>query len=66
MKKQETNLKRRFFLLSAGAGGAAATAAVVGSVAPQVVKETVVPEMKQAAEAGVSEHMKNYYRTARI
>lgn len=68
MKNQQADLRRRHFLLSLGAGtaGAAATVvAVAGKGAPAVAEG-----LKSAAEAGpargVSEHMRNYYRSARV
>lgn len=71
MSENKTKLSRRNFLLSLGAGGAAGAAAVAavstGSAVP------AVPAVQEAAKAaatgeraGVTEHMRNYYRTARI
>jgi hypothetical protein len=65
MKETRTMLSRRNFLLAATAGTAAAAAAVVAK------KDT---EKASAADAGkptgkgyqASEHVQNYYRTARI
>ena len=64
--KKEANLKRRNFLLTAVAGSAGAAAAVATVVgAPQVLPESVKPATS-AGHSGVSAHMNNYYRTARV
>jgi len=61
----QPRVSRRNFLLAVGAGGAATAAAVAAKVVPQ-------QEEKQATtEAGtggyrVSEHVRNYYRTAQV
>lgn len=68
MSENKTKLSRRNFLLSLGAGGAAGAAAVAA-----VSTGSAVPAVQEAAKAastgeraGVTEHMRNYYRTARI
>jgi hypothetical protein len=64
---KKADLKRRTFLLSMGAGGASAVAAVAataGKAAPAV--KVAAAAADEARDAGVSEHVRNYYRTARI
>ena len=69
MTSNPTDLKRRKFLLTAGAGGAGAvTAAIVGS-AGLLPTEAVLPAATQArTDSGyqATEHVRNYYRTARV
>ncbi|WP_407279328.1 hypothetical protein U5817_00430 [Aromatoleum evansii] len=68
MEDKKSGLQRRHFLLTLGAGGAAAAAAVA-TVAGKPAA-VAVPSAAAAGEAGtergVSEHARNYYRTARI
>jgi hypothetical protein len=68
MDGNKANLKRRHFLVTLGAGGAGAVAAAAavagkaGSAAagvPQAADDAARPE-------GISEHMRKYYRSARI
>lgn len=68
MSENKTRLSRRQFLLSLGAGGAAGAAAVAA-----VTTGATAPEVTQAAKAvaagerpDTTEHMRNYYRTARV
>ena len=69
MSQSQTGLSRR--TLFAGAGTVGALAAVV-SLAPttQTSPDTRTAELKPAPEKGggysLSEHVKHYYRTARI
>ena len=65
MKRVQSRLTRRNFLLAAGAGGAAATAALVTGKSPGPVTEI---ENKTAGGKGyhVTEHIRNYYRTAKV
>ena len=69
MNKSSIGLSRR--TLFAGAGTAGALAAVVSLTAtPQAAPEVQTAELKPAPENGggysLSEHVKHYYRTARI
>lgn len=68
MSENKTRLSRRHFLLSLGAGGAAGAAAVAtvagGAAAPAV--EQAVKDAATDKRAGVSEHVRNYYRSARV
>lgn len=65
---KKADLKRRTFLLTMGAGGAGAVAAVAataGKAAP-VATKVAGAAAGEARDAGISEHARNYYRTARI
>lgn len=62
------DLKRRKFLFSAGAGGAGAVAAVAGGTA-WLQPEAVAPmATRPITDSGyqATEHVRNYYRTARV
>jgi len=65
MDENKASLKRRHFLMTLGAGGVAAAAAAAGKAGsaaagvPQAADEAARPE-------GISEHMRKYYRSARI
>ncbi len=65
MKSPDRKLSRRNFLLAAGAGGVAAAAAVVAgkSSQGQPKKAEVVSGSKGYH---VTEHIRNYYRTAKV
>jgi hypothetical protein len=65
MKARNVRLSRRNFLLAVGAGSAASAAAIVAK------KETAsAPAKTGNAESGkgyqLTEHVRNYYRTAKI
>lgn len=63
MSERRTRLSRRNFLLTAGAAGAATAAAVVTSR-----KSSPVQSKDKRATRGyqASEHVNNYYRTAKV
>ncbi len=65
MSNRTTRLSRRNFLLTLGAGGAATAAAIVaktsGSGSPEKDKDKRASRGYQA-----SEHVNNYYRTAKV
>ena len=65
MKTPQSTLSRRKFLLAAGAGGAAATIAVV---AGKDAQKQAKPASAAADGQGyrVTEHIRNYYRTAKV
>lgn len=68
MKDKQADLKRRHFMLSLGAGTAGAVATVVavsGKSAP-VTAKGVDAGVVSGADRGVTEHMRNYYRSARV
>lgn len=65
MKTKQAKLSRRNFLLAVGAGTAASAAAIVAK------KETdASPKKDGSIESGkgyqLTEHVRNYYRTAKI
>lgn len=68
MEDKKSGLQRRHFLLTLGAGGAAAAAAVATVAGkPAAVAVPSAPAAGETgAERGISEHARNYYRTARI
>jgi len=67
MKSNPIDFRRRKFLVSAGVGGAGAVAAVAGgtllSASPPETLATV-PSASGGYQA--TEHVRNYYRTARV
>ncbi len=68
MSQGQTKLSRRNFLLAVGAGGAASAAAIVAKTVPQVEpKPAVAGEGKKKTRGyHASEHIRNYYRTAKV
>ena len=69
MSQSPSGLSRR--TLFAGVGTAGALAAVVSlTIKPQILPEVQSAEVKPAPENGggyfLSEHVKHYYRTARV
>ena len=64
---QSTNLKRRRFLFTLGAGGAGAAVAVSGALPGTAVAQiAAAPPDDQNAEYRATEHVRDYYRTAKI
>lgn len=63
----KANLKRRHFLLTAGVGGVGAVAAVV-AVRPtgDADQATDLSAKQDARGYRMTEHIANYYRTARV
>lgn len=65
MTKAQTKLSRRHFLLAATAGTAATAAAVIGK--QQTEKARTEDAAKPTGKGyQATEHVRNYYRTARI
>jgi shikimate 5-dehydrogenase len=65
MSERTKRLTRRNFLLTLGAGGAATAAAVVASKSPTTATST--SKDKRATRGyQASEHVNNYYRTAKV
>ncbi len=60
-----TNVNRRKFLTAMGVGGAAAAAAVVTRQSSEV-KQAPATDKKQGRGYQVTEHVQNYYRTAKV
>jgi hypothetical protein len=65
MENQKIDNKRRGFLLAAGAGSAAAVGAVVVNTAPVAQKVAKVAPSKSGAYHE-SEHIRDYYDSARM
>ena len=68
MKDENTKLSRRNFLAACGsrcAPTSAARAAPAAQATP-VPAKVVEDARREAADQGVSEHVRNYYRTTRI
>ena len=63
--KTKSRLSRRNFLLAAGAGGAAAAVAIASKVVPQQTKLDGTHKQRTTGYR-VSEHVRNYYRTAQV
>ncbi len=66
MNNQETNLKRRGFLFAAGVGGAGAVAAVAVGVGKEAAKPVTVNAEEKTSGYAETQHVSNYYRTARV
>ena len=65
MSDRTQRLSRRNFLLTVGAGGAATAAAVVASKSPSS-KPPASPDKRATRGYQSSEHVNNYYRTAKV
>jgi hypothetical protein len=65
MSERSTRLSRRNFLLTVGAGGAATAAAIVAknSSAPQATDQK---DKRSTRGYHATEHVNNYYRTAKV
>jgi hypothetical protein len=65
MKASKVKLTRRHFLLAVGAGGAASAAAIVARKETDgAPSQDQTPESKKGYQ--LTEHVRNYYRTAKI
>lgn len=65
--QQPENLKRRGFLLAAGVGSAGAVAAVAVGVGKEAAQPVVaVKAEEKTGSYAETQHVNNYYRTARI
>jgi len=65
MSERTKKLTRRNFLLTLGAGGAATAAAVVASKSP-TAQTTPASDKRATRGYQSSEHVNNYYRTAKV
>jgi hypothetical protein len=65
MSERTKQLTRRNFLLTLGAGGAATAAAVVATKSP-TAKPTPTKDKRATRGYQSSEHVNNYYRTAKV
>lgn len=67
MSQTKTKLSRRNFLIAASAGSAASAAALIAGKAPQQSTEASAKDGKRGSSGyKVSEHINNYYRTAKV
>jgi hypothetical protein len=64
MKTSKAKLSRRHFLLAVGAGTAASAAAIVARKEADTASQDKGPEAKKGYQ--LTEHVRNYYRTAKI
>lgn len=64
--KSRTDLKRRNFLLSMGAGSAGAVVALAGGKAAESVGDKAAQGDAGGKGYRVSDHVRSYYRTARV
>ncbi len=66
MSNDETRLSRRTFLLTLGASGAAGAAAMIATTAPQKPAAASANGKRKGRGYHASEHIRNYYRTAKV
>jgi len=66
MSERTKKLSRRNFLLTLGAGGAATAAAVVATKSPSTQPAPVNKDKRATRGYQASEHVNNYYRTAKV
>jgi hypothetical protein len=64
MKKTDRKLSRRGFLLAVGAGGASAGVALVSKERGENAARSAKPQTSQGYR--LTEHVQNYYRTAKV
>jgi hypothetical protein len=66
MSERAKRLSRRNFLLAAGAGGVATAAAIVAKNAPPAQSPSSDKGKRATRGYHASEHVNNYYRTAKV
>ena len=66
MSERTKRLTRRNFLLTLGAGGAATAAAVVASKSSPTATPSSAKDKRATRGYQSSEHVGNYYRTAKV
>lgn len=66
MSERTKRLTRRNFLLTLGAGGAATAAAVVASKSSSTSATSSAKDKRATRGYQASEHVNNYYRTAKV
>ena len=67
MSQTKSKLSRRNFLIAASAGSAASAAALIAGKAPQSSQDAAAKDGKRGGSGyKVSEHINNYYRTAKV
>jgi hypothetical protein len=65
-KRKSNAMQRRSFLVALGAGGAVAVAATIKSVVPVASSVTPAATANDSLGYQESDHVRNYYRTAKI
>ena len=66
MTERTKRLSRRHFLLAVGAGGAATAAAIVAKNAPQAQSPLRDRDKRATRGYQASQHVNDYYRTAKV
>ena len=66
MSERTKRLTRRNFLLTLGAGGAATAAAIVATKSPSSKPAPATNDKRATRGYQSSEHVNNYYRTAKV
>ena len=66
MKNSQAKLSRRHFLLATAAGGATATVALVAGKKTDPITEPQATTAGKAQGYRLTEHIRNYYRTAKV
>lgn len=66
MSERSKRLSRRNFLVTLGAGGAATAAAIVATQSPTTKPVPATNDKRATRGYQSSEHVNNYYRTAKV
>jgi hypothetical protein len=66
MSAGNAKLSRRNFLFAVGAGGAAGAAALVAKTAPPAAPAASGDDKRKTKGYQAGEHIRNYYRTAKV
>ena len=66
MNEKKAKLSRRSFLLAVGAGGAATAAAIVANKSADPSATQTSKDKRATRGYQASEHVNNYYRTAKV
>ncbi len=66
MSESKLKLGRRNFLLAVGAGGAAGAAALVAAPVQQAEVAPPGPDKRKTRGYQATDHVRNYYRTAKV
>ena len=66
MSERTKKLSRRNFLLAASAGGVATAAAIVATKSPTQKSSPAASDKRATQGYQASEHVNNYYRTAKV
>ena len=66
MSETKARLNRRNFLLAVGVGSAASAAVLVAKTVPPAPSNAKVDDKKKTRGYQASDHIRNYYRTAKV